>query len=354
MPIKIFLHIGSEKTGTTTIQRTLATNRQKLQENHVLFPRSLGETNHFDLSVHCLDDDRLTPLRQLRSLVNSEQINQERNQIENRFIAEVKAIKPKIIILSSEQLSSNVWKVSEVERLKIFLNKISSDIKVLCYLRRQDEMALSSYSTQVKAGQTSEFNPKVINFDKPKFNFKVLLELWTSVFPKNMIDVRIFDNRFLDTDIITDFKKAVSISNIEISSIPTQNQSLDKLNLEILRRMNEYLPKHGNSQGSRGNLQEILTSLSNKEKLQISNDDSKYIMDRLKNSNQWILNQFFSSLSYNPFEEKRPIQTDGNSSTADSIEIDDIIRIFSKVWLKKQKQFEALKNRMKNDINHSD
>ena len=46
------LHIGTEKTGTTSIQKFLATNRTLLKANGVLYPLSPGKVNHIGLEAY--------------------------------------------------------------------------------------------------------------------------------------------------------------------------------------------------------------------------------------------------------------------------------------------------------------
>ncbi len=44
-PVKVFVHIGAPKTGTTYLQRVLAANRDQLAQQGVLYPRA-GEAHH--------------------------------------------------------------------------------------------------------------------------------------------------------------------------------------------------------------------------------------------------------------------------------------------------------------------
>src|ERR1044071_8432469 len=48
---KLHLHIGCEKTGTTSIQRFLRANRELLAQTGVLYPRAPGEENQMGLAV---------------------------------------------------------------------------------------------------------------------------------------------------------------------------------------------------------------------------------------------------------------------------------------------------------------
>ena len=55
MGMELYLHIGTEKTGTTTIQSFLAANRDLLKRNRILYPRAPGEQNHRALAAAAQD-----------------------------------------------------------------------------------------------------------------------------------------------------------------------------------------------------------------------------------------------------------------------------------------------------------
>lgn len=54
----VILHIGAEKTGTTTIQEFLTLNRERLLAQGVHFPMSVGLKNHTRLAVCAAFDKR--------------------------------------------------------------------------------------------------------------------------------------------------------------------------------------------------------------------------------------------------------------------------------------------------------
>src|ERR1043165_5358722 len=56
MGTRAFLHIGVEKTGTTTIQAFMAKNRQALTKKGVLYPRAPGNENHVGLTIYAADN----------------------------------------------------------------------------------------------------------------------------------------------------------------------------------------------------------------------------------------------------------------------------------------------------------
>ena len=57
--LDLVLHIGSGKTGTSSIQRLLSKNRERLAELGTLFPRSPGRRRHVRLGLFITPDAKL-------------------------------------------------------------------------------------------------------------------------------------------------------------------------------------------------------------------------------------------------------------------------------------------------------
>ena len=53
--MKLILHIGTAKTGTTTLQHWFASNRESLQVQGIYYPNSLGKVNHRKLSLFAIN-----------------------------------------------------------------------------------------------------------------------------------------------------------------------------------------------------------------------------------------------------------------------------------------------------------
>ena len=56
--MKLILHIGTAKTGTTTLQHWFASNRESLQAQGIYYPKSLGKVNHRALSIFAMNPER--------------------------------------------------------------------------------------------------------------------------------------------------------------------------------------------------------------------------------------------------------------------------------------------------------
>jgi len=70
-------------------------------------------------------------------------------------------------------------------------------MKVVLYLRRQDELAVSRYNTRIKNGQTRReiFYPK--DASSPYYDYRRLLDHWSAVFGKEALRPRIFEHQRL-------------------------------------------------------------------------------------------------------------------------------------------------------------
>src|SRR6056297_3919225 len=140
-----YLHIGLEKTGTTSVQIFLRTNSDLLEKYNLEY---LGHEEkpyvhgiaHFPIAAsfykECPD---FIPLQKHKP---SSEILQA--------LSQDAAATDSDIILSCEHFSSRLHNVDNIEAIGAALSP--RKIKVICYLRRQDEQAVSLYSTLVKGG----------------------------------------------------------------------------------------------------------------------------------------------------------------------------------------------------------
>ena len=151
---KALIHIGTEKTGTTSIQDFLHINRQALIQHGVAYLKSPGLTNHRKLPIFCMRDDRVDDYVIELGIVNKEARMRWKREFKKELHDELDCLSSKIssVIISSEHFHSRLCYESEVRALKEMLQKHFSEIRIIVYLRRQDKLAVSSYSTYCKCG----------------------------------------------------------------------------------------------------------------------------------------------------------------------------------------------------------
>src|SRR5665213_2989949 len=142
--LKVLVHIGAEKTGTTSIQEFCARNRARLADFGILYPTSLGSPNHVALTAYSLADRKVDDLRRDLGILNPADVRAFRERLRHDLAKEIHA-HPGVhtLLLSNEHLQSRLLRIPEVNRLQEFLKQYTDDIKLIVYLRRQDSVAVS-------------------------------------------------------------------------------------------------------------------------------------------------------------------------------------------------------------------
>lgn len=147
------VHVGVEKTSSTTIQHWLVTNRARLLDCGILVPTRIGSPNHTKLVAACLDDGVIDNIKGHLLARDGLSERKLRDGVARSLTRELDAT-PRWdrVVITSELISSRLHSPSEIERLASFLRRHVDDIHFVIFLRRQDELALSRFSSALRAG----------------------------------------------------------------------------------------------------------------------------------------------------------------------------------------------------------
>lgn len=182
--MNIVLHIGMEKTGSTSIQHWLQREREEFRREGWHIPTTLGKTNHRQLSILAFDHDRRDDATKKHGVKSDEDLINLQNKIYQRLAKEIRQAKNlncHSILASSELVSSRLMKQSERIRL---LEQISScgaeHIRLILFLRDPADLAESRHTTAiVHEGRTSAHPPNPGSDEANRFgNQKALEEGW--------------------------------------------------------------------------------------------------------------------------------------------------------------------------------
>jgi len=250
---KAILHIGTEKTGTKTLQELLFLNKEQLANNGTAILNSTGHKDDRNLATYCLSSDKSddhTESLMLNSILARE--NWKR-KLEFEIDNEIKLLDDKIhtVIISSEHLHSRLTSEEEVLTLRKLLNKYFDKFKIIVYLRRQDEVATSLYSTALRVGL---YVKKIIpdptsRFARYYYDYQLLLDRWENIFGKDSLQPRIFSrSEFIDNNLISDFLNCCEIdSSKEIALPQNENEALSATLQQVLLSFNHYSPWRQNN-----------------------------------------------------------------------------------------------------------
>jgi hypothetical protein len=286
---KAYLHIGVEKTGTTTIQSFMAKNRPALRQEGFFYPAAPGEENHVGLTLFAADDpNHLNDILPMAGVYPGTDLAAYSAQMLSNLKSGFDMSGCQALVLSNEHLSSRVRTEKSISKLGDALGAVADTVDVVVYLRRQDEVVLSEYSTRVKVGYTERFSLEPHHFRN--YDYAALLDRWSAVFGRDHVLVRVFERASLrDGDLIADFLGLIHCPfNASFASVPPQNLSLDTDCLEYLRRLNRHLPAFvdGRPNSDRGDLVVQLAAISKGEKPRFGSAQADAILEYFAVSNR--------------------------------------------------------------------
>lgn len=303
--MNLFLHIGGEKTGSTSIQKSLLSNREKLNEMSVLVPRSLiGWGQHAKLYTFVKDsqytDDFLTYCglgdRVSRGLAITQWKDEFRNEVLNSRAGSC--------VISSELLQSRVCSEAEVGQLSMILRETFTAIKIIIYLRDPLRLAISFISTALRSGFAVEKFPLPGDdaFHRMGLDIKVnherALKLWKSAFPHADFSIRVFEKGCLaDGCVVSDFQRQCQLPGDKLSSHEPVNTSLSMSGAAILSSLNKIYPRIDSDSLYNHERDKLLglidAQMQSGSPLLPTSDTAKVYADCYESSNEWVRRTYF-------------------------------------------------------------
>lgn len=346
--MKVIVHIGGEKTGTTSLQVALSRSRDELRRRGVLYPTSLtalGEGNH--VKLYCFASEG--PLDELKGqfeLRSESELEAFRSRVVEDLRSEVEGGNFHTLVLSNEHCSSRLQKPSELERIKALLSAYSDEIRIILYIRPQWDLLISSFSTNVKAGVPNEFGFPSAKELNGKYDYRRIITLWNDVFGKENVAVRRYGSETLkNEDVLAGFAAFCGLGEV-VAPVARQNVSLPGDALEFLRRFNAIVPRaiDYRPNPSRGNIVQILETYESPVEFMPDQTVLKNMATWSEPINRWVSeNAFGGEPAFAPplFDERGPRGDDDVL-----FDVGTAFRIIGFLWEAKQKQVSGLLNRL--------
>jgi hypothetical protein len=349
--VKLYLHIGTEKTGTTSVQKFFRVNRDLLAEHAVLYPITPGNQKHQRLAVAALQLSKLGEMRKAFGVKTHDEARKFRDDLVNNLTAEFSRKPYESVVISSEHLSSRVLDDEEVQWLKDLLSPYFEEITIIVYIRRQDDFLLSTYSTSIKSGVTEMLAMPTEQLIEARYNHWATLSRWARVFGREHIVCRRFERSgMVGGDIVDDFLAIAGVDKAGYERPEDVNESLDAESLEFLRLFNQHVPRfaQGDNNPTRDNIVPLLSKISRGPLLTLPAEDLAGFVARFQETNRMVANEYFGGVrsdSDDPLFEPR-------SDKRERIEKADLtlqraIEMSAWLWQEKQAQLNRVRERVK-------
>lgn len=295
----LYIHIGTPKTGTTSIQNFCGLNREKLKEQGVLYPimhyhyerKSVNRNGYF-----------LTGTIKENGTRNKEK---EKQVFDNELQYIVDCFKDYDTILLSDE---SIWWATSTRRkglwkdLKKHSEQHNYQIKVIVYLRRQDQFMMSRYNQKLK----TDFIASTQSFDEyfadMNGRFKCVMDyreridnIAKSISKENVIVKRFDRNYFYNGDLNQDFLHilGVKVDDSFQQLKETANTGISVQSGEIKRVLNRLKPI---TMADNNKLIKILKEceevLSESNTSLMSTDEVKDFMEQFVDSNESIVDEY--------------------------------------------------------------
>lgn len=226
---EVVVHIGLEKTGTTSIQQTLKANSASLARIGIHFdchfassaPGSSGNSVGLVLAAQ-------TPQRQRWRDNSRWQAHASFQDYAYGGPLPFDAVRK--IVFSAEHLSSQLTEPDEIARLATFLRTLGERVTILAYVRRPDQFVHSLTNEYIKAGGTFTLSRQEDILKRivagGKVHFARTLLSYVEVFGKDNVRIKRFDRKLLHNgDVVDDFFAELGMSRALTTRLKVANSS---------------------------------------------------------------------------------------------------------------------------------
>lgn len=330
----LYLHVGTSKTGTTALQQFCADNRELLQEEGFCFPESvykyplvsLNRNAHFMIGHIAGEDGKYDKKEAKRILaLGYENLNQCFSHYDN-------------VILSDESIwwASGTYRKNVFKKLRANQEKNGYVVKIVVYLRRQDDFLCSRWNQMVKKDVLTEtwdehFRSAPDQMDHV-LNYAAKLNMLADLFGRENLIVRRFDRKnFYQGTIFADFLHSIGLELTDRFVLPESevNLTIKGNTVEVMRVMNTAPVITRYNKAYLSSLVSMCSEESDKHyKYTMSTkEETAEFLERYREGNKQIAEDFIADgkplFTYDVAEELP--KWDKNNGYM----LDDVIRIFT-------------------------
>ena len=243
---RLILHIGTIKTGSSSIQQSFGKGRDTLLEHNIFYPDRKPYNHTFSFKPLFVNDPQKSFLFNVH-LNASEDKHAKVENYRKTWVREITSCGKDNFIVSAEGLTVPTFPRKAVKRLKTFVDQYFEKVVVIAYVRHYDQWISSRIQQAIRNSDTTMNIQELVDHlleCPPSISYKQSLQKWVKVFGRENLVVRPFDPKtFYNGSLLSDFFQAVGLPADEIS-IPEirSNESIGKHGVAFLQKYNEAYP----------------------------------------------------------------------------------------------------------------
>ncbi len=301
---ELFLHIGTTKTGSTSIQAVLDARRRELPPQGAYWPKTHGGAKrHLLLAAGSATAGKYLqwiPEPVWQGMEPAARMAAYREE----FVQEIQALpKKKIdrVIISAEQFSLLLRKRDEIQRLHDYLAPMFSKMTVIIYLRRQDSHYSSMYAQNLRMGNlyTPDIAGVKLGYNQD-YDYLDLVTRWAEVFGESAMMPRLFERTSSAAfDVVEDFFALcrIRLDAAEDEDKRERNPSMNLVGQQVLLRAGELLDKI--SEGKRrdgfmwNRISDAVTRTARGKGWLPTQDEASAFMARFEATNEAVRARYF-------------------------------------------------------------
>ncbi len=227
----------------------LASRRDELARLGFWYPSSPGEYSHTELAIFAAPENTFDLVEHLPAGKFNEAA------FARSLASEMAALPPRVrtVIFSNEHCQSRFTTIEHVAKLHALLSQYFDTTTIFVYLRRQDELASSLFSTRLRAGDLFSDVLSSINLSElfwaSYFNYEKMLDRYAHMFGEAFVKPRIYEpDSLLEGDVVQDFLNVCGLPSWLAEKTETVNRAIPADGQKFLSALNGWHAEQGYNQ----------------------------------------------------------------------------------------------------------
>jgi hypothetical protein len=294
---RCILHIGTYKTGTTSIQWTLKANQDNLATRGIALS-DIAPPGHGPLQRYAMRPTRTNAARKVAGETSLDAILAWRARVEAELDA-LAATECETLVFSDEGLSAKM-DADEIDRMHQLLKSRCTRVEVLVYLRPQHERKISDYSQHLRSGLTGTDILATKDDDSWNLCYEKILGAWATSFGEDAMRPRLYQrDQLLKGDAVADFMGVLGIDSAELKAVPLRNAGIRADAQLWLRELNAHMPRLVNDKRNpaRSLLLDVLNAHFTGRGLLPTRTEAEAFFNRFRDVNEAVRARWFPDRS---------------------------------------------------------